>query len=445
MPEKQLPYDREDKESILAYARKLEGKTLRQVTGLTELDSPKQRRGSFGNAVETHYFQYAANSDSAPDFAEVGLELKTTPIKATKKGKLVAKERLVIAMIDFNEVVHEDFEHSHLLDKASDILLVSYRYEEDKDPLDYQIEVAREWRIPERDLPQIKHDWETVVSKVRAGHAEDISSSDTIYLEACTKGANGSVTREQPFSKVRAKPRAWALKASYMTVVQGDLLNMRAESIERDEQERDLGLLELVRHRFSRYFGMTQEDLTSLFGISVSKNACARVTKCILGVSEDAKIEEFEKAGIKPKTIRLKANGRPKEAISFPAFDYFDVAQTSFEDSGFFELLQQKYLFVLFREDSAGDYRLSDVCFWQMPESDYPEARRCYEQMQENIRNGRADISVKSTENRCCHVRPHGLLKTDTNPQPFGPPVTKKCFWLNQPYLKDEIARSLEA
>ncbi len=445
MPATNLPYDPKDKDSILAYARRLEGKTLRQVTDLGELDSPKQRRGTFGNAVETHYFQYAANSDSAPDFVEVGLELKTTPLKQNKKGQLVAKERLVITMIDYNEVVHEDFEHSHLLDKASDILLVSYRYEDDKDPLDYQIEIAREWRVPERDLPQIKRDWETVVAKIQAGHAEDISGSDTIYLEACTKAANSSVLRTQPFSQVKAKPRAWAFKASYMTVVQGDLLNLKAESIKCQEEERDLGLLALVRHRFSRYFGMTKEELVSLFGISPSKDDCARITRRILGVSEDAKIEEFEKAGIKPKTIRLKKNGRPKEAISFPAFDYFEVAQTSFEDSEFFEYLQQKYLFVLYREDSDGNYRLCDVCLWQMPESDYPEARKCYEQMQQNIRDGRGDISVKSSENRCCHVRPHARDASDTKPQPFGPPVTKKCFWLNQPYLKGEIARSLEA
>ena len=440
-----LPYNPKDKESILAYAQKLEGKTLRQVTQLAELDSPRQRRGSFGNAVETHYFQYAANSDSAPDFAEVGLELKTTPLKKTKKGELVAKERLVITMIDYNEVVNEDFEHSHLLDKASDVLLVSYRYEDSLDPLDYQIEVAREWHIPKRDLPQIKQDWETVVNKVRAGHAEDISGSDTVYLEACTKAANSSVRRDQPFSSVRAKPRAWAFKASYMTVVQGDFLNMKAESIERSEQERDMGLLGLVRRRFSRYFGMTQDELTAMFGISKSKNSCARITKSILGISEDARIEEFEKAGIKPKTIRLKRNGKPKEAISFPAFDYFKVAETPFEDSDFFEQLQQKYLFVLFREDDNGDYRLSDVCFWQMPDSDCDEARRCYEQMQDNIRRGQGEISVKSSENRCCHVRPHARDAQDTKPQPFGEPVTKKCFWLNQPYLKEEIEGSLKA
>ena len=98
---------------------------------------------------------------------------------------------------------------------------------------------------------------------------------------------------------------------------------------------------------------------------------------------------------------------------------------------------------MIYREDDAGDYRLSDVCFWQMPESDLGEAKRCYEQMQQNVREGRADVSVKSSENRCCHVRPHGANSADTKPQPHGAPAVKKCFWLNQRYLAGEIARTL--
>ena len=103
----------------------------------------------------------------------------------------------------------------------------------------------------------------------------------------------------------------------------------------------------------------------------------------------------------------------------------------------------QKYLFVLYMEDSAGEYRLWDVCFWQMPEDNLEDARQCYEQMQDNVRRGHADVSVKSSENRCCHVRPHGQNLRDTRSQPFGPPVVKKSFWLNQDYLQGEIKRVL--
>ena len=88
---------------------------------------------------------------------------------------------------------------------------------------------------------------------------------------------------------------------------------------------------------------------------------------------------------------------------------------------------------------------IGDVCFWQMPESDYPEAKRCYDQMRANVKAGRAEISVRSRENRCCHVRPHARDASDVIPQPHGNPTVKKCFWLNQTYLQEEIAKTLES
>jgi hypothetical protein len=131
--------------------------------------------------------------------------------------------------------------------------------------------------------------------------------------------------------------------------------------------------------------------------------------------------------------------------VSFPYFDYYKLEETDFKDSAFYEELLQKYLFVIYREDEVEDdvYRLSDVMFWQMPDKDLDEAKRCYDQMRKNVKEGHAEISVKSTENRCCHVRPHGRDGKDTKPQPHGKPVVKKCFWLNVGYLSDEIAKAL--
>ena len=441
--QEQRPHDWSDAEAIVRYAQGLVGKTLRESTHIKALADPHVRRGSFGNAVEEYYFHYKPNSDSAPDFPKAGLELKTTPLKRSPKGEFLAKERLVITMIDYMSVVRETFESSHFMRKASSILLISYLWEPDKDPLDYVVELAVHWGIPERDMPQIRHDWETVANKVRAGKAHEISGSDTLYLEACTKAANSKVRRPQPYSSIPAKPRAWALKASYMTAVQRGLID-GAKAIPRVAAEKDLDLLTLVKRRFSPYVGRTEAQLAQLFGLGRSKDLCARITHRILGVDDAERIEEFVKAGIKAKTLRLKRNGVPKEAMSFPAFDYYDVLRRPFEESGFLACLGQKYLFVVYREED-GEYRLRDVCFWQMPEADLEEARRCYEQMRDNIRRGRADVSVRSTENRCCHVRPHGRTAADTRPQPFGPPVVKKSFWLNQQYLAGEIKRAMGA
>ena len=158
-----LPYDQSDAQSIVEYAQILVGSTLREHTDAIAIDDPTRRKGSFGNAVEYYYFKYDPNSDSSPDFAQAGIELKTTSLKKNRDGKLVSKERLVICMINYMDVVNETFETSHLLEKASDILLISYLYEKDKDPLDYEIEVAALWSLPEEDIPVFKSDWETVV------------------------------------------------------------------------------------------------------------------------------------------------------------------------------------------------------------------------------------------------------------------------------------------
>ena len=46
--------------------------------------------------------------------------------------------------------------------------------------------------------------------------------------------------------------------------------------------------------------------------------------------------------------------------------------------------------------------------------------------MRRRVAMGRADWSVKSSENRCCHVRPHGRNKADVLPTPAGKPEGKR-------------------
>ncbi len=442
----QIAYDETSAESIAAYAKQLEGKTLRAVCEIDSLADSHVRKGAFGNAVEELFFHYDINSKSAPDFEEAGTELKTTPIKKRKGGGYSAKERLVISMINYMKVVDETWETSSLQKKLHKILLIAYLYDKELNPVDYLIKLVELWGIPPEDVPTFKKDWDIVVSKIRAGHAHELSGSDTLYLEAATKASSAKDRRKQPFSSELAKPRAWAIKPSYMTATLNHMLD--AQRIERHRGEDNLDLLNLVRKRFEPYIGLTELELADVCGYDFRgkrkpKNLCALITRSILGVQEGSKIAEFEKAGIKPKTLRLKCDGVPKESLSFPAFDYCILADTPFAESDFYEQLHQKYLFVIFRERKSerGVYRLAEVLFWQMPDRDLLEARRCYEEMQRRVRSGQADRSVKSTENRCCHVRPHGRNKQDVLPTPYGSFETKKCFWINARYIGEEIDR----
>ena len=355
-----IGYDSSSLDSICRYAKRLEGHTLREeCPELTTLEDSHRRKGSFGNAVEQYYFRYAINSDPNPDFEEVGTELKTTPLKLKRDGSFSAKERLVISMINYMSVVDETWETSSLQKKLQKILLVAYQYEKDINPVDFLVKVVELWGVPQEDIPTFKSDWDTVVAKIRAGKAHELSGSDTLYLEAATKASSSKDRRQQPFSDIPAKPRAWAIKNSYMTVALNGLLEVQKIKRERDEEQLDL--YELIHRRFESYFGLTEVELAEVCGYvgkgpGKPKNLCALITRHILGVDEDARIAEFEKAGIKPKTMRVKANGVPKESISFPVFDYFDLVRQSFEESEFWDYLQDVYKRQILKSTSCCRY-----------------------------------------------------------------------------------------
>lgn len=440
-------YNKHNREDVLRRAKELEGTSLRMWS--EKFVSTKKNKGSFGTMLEEVY-ELGVNTRSVPDFETLHIELKATPLKETLAGKLVSKERLVIMMINYMKVVNETFETSHFKEKAQEMLVHFYLYKPEQEILDYTIKMVELIKLdglPSQDYEQIKQDWETVVKKIKRGEAHLLSGSDTLYLEAATKAASSASRKQQPFSDIPAKPRAWAFKNSYMTALATQYMEKR-EAIPRTKEEQNYSLLKLIKKRFKPYFGLRENDLFEKFGYCVNekkkpKNAAALITKKILGISTDAQIDEFAKGGIVVKTMHLKKNGIPKESVSFPAFNYFDVAEKPFEQSRLYEDLQHPFLFVIYKADKKDEACLFDVVLWQMPDEDVEEAKRCYEEMQKRIIEGRANESVKSSENRCCHVRPHGRNSYDVLPVPGGGYEVKKGFWLTNKYVGSQIQKEI--
>ncbi len=442
MPDDQLPYDPCSRESIVAYAERLVGHSLRE--SLDELPPAidfSGHKGGFGNALERYYFRYEPNNRSEPDFAEVGIELKATPLKQIKK-QLVAKERLVLGKIDFMKIVSEEWESSSFLGKNSHLLLVFYLHEQGHDPRDYLIKIVRMWDFPEADLEIIRQDWEKIVAKVRAGRAHELSEGDTLYLAACTKAATSADRTPQPYGE-RAKPRAYSLKASYMnSIIRGA---PRAQPVATaQELRRGLTFEEIVHSHFEPYIGLTADEIAAALQIGVkrgAKNFYAVLTNRILGVGAGKKIAEFQKAGISFRTIRLRPSGMPKEAVSFKAFDYVDLVQQDWYNSDLLDDLSRRFFFVVYQLDSSDVPTLVRTQFWTMPPSDVDaHARECFERTVELVMEGKAEYLPKSSDNPVCHVRPHGRNKLDTLPTPTGGREVRKSFWLNSRYLAGQLA-----
>lgn len=444
-----LPYDPTNRDSILEYAERLVGHSLAEVLeDLPPAIDFSSHKGGWGTALERHYFHYEPNSRPEPDFAEAGVELKATPLKTVGAHRLVAKERLVLGMIDYMTIASEEWDCSGFLAKNSHLLLVFYLHEDGRDPRQYTVKIVRLWDFPEADLEIIRDDWEKIVAKVRAGRAHEISEGDTLYLAACTKAASSAVRREQPFSPEPAKPRAFSLKASYMNSIIQDSIEAQS-AVSADELRSGVTFEEVVHSRFRPFIGMSADEIADALGICIkrgAKNFYAVLTKRILGVAADKRVAEFDKAGLIVRTIRLTPNGMPKEAVSFPAFDYCGLVQQEWEDSDLRSDLTRRFFFVIYRLDSDGVPVLMRTQFWTMPAEDVEEdARRCFEETVGLIREDRTDYLPRSSDNRVCHVRPHGRDSHDVISTPAGGVAVRRSFWLNQRYLAGQLATDVDS
>lgn len=465
-----IEYDRTDPISIEVYSQKMVGKTFRQILeedeakqpimlressvlyGSSEVSETKRNKGNLGQIIEEKFFHYACNSDSRADFYEAGVELKVTPYKINLNGSLSAKERLILTMIDYFQVVNESFEESHLWNKSKLILLVYYRYmKEIKCNLDYKIGYSRLFSPPEQDVKIIRHDYYTIISKIKAGKAHELSEGDTLYLGAAPKAATSRVRRKQPFSNELAKPRAFAFKNSYMTYVLNNYIVPGKATYEPIVQDGTVDSFEdYVVGKIDRYRGYSVNDLCMEFEIEKKpKNLEAMLAYRILGIKGNH-AEEFEKASVAVKTIRIGKNERIKESMSFPTFRFKELIEEEWDDSTFGNYLRvTRFLFVVYKFDQDDVLRLRGCQFWNIPYEDLEsDVRLVWERTKQVIREGlhvkivngrRTNNLPKASENPVCHVRPHAQNAQDTYELPDGRQYPKQCFWLNNTYIYDQL------
>lgn len=441
------------KEEILKRAQEAINIPLKDIDKTGRLSTGK---GAVGSIIEESWFGYSINSESETDFPEAGVELKVTPYIIGKKGEIRAKERLVCNIINYMEEYDKTFKTSSFWHKCETMLLMSYEHIKDVPKGNYKIDKAVLFSFPIEDLVIIERDWNIIMKKVRDGEAHLISEGDTMYLAACTKGANASSVRKQPFSDIMAKQRAYSLKSSYMTQILNQYIFGTAtnERIITDwKQLQDHSFEDVIVEKLRPYFGKTQEQLKKQFGMEDcnAKNLNEVLLAKMLGIKgKIAYTDEFQKACIVPKTIRVQRNGNIKENMSFPTFDFIKLSkENEWEDSDLYNYLAPtKFLFVIFQENDDGELIFDRVRFWNMPVDNLEEVHRVWQRTVDTIRNGVKLIPTsrgisndlpKQSESPIAHVRPHGKDGSDKLPLPDGRMMTKQCFWLNNSYIEKQI------
>ncbi len=440
------------KEEILVIADTIKGTTFKEIS------YKYGNKGGFGLVIE-EVFCINPNSRPLPDFEEAGIELKVTPYKINKNGTLSAKERLVLNNINYKNENLTDFHKSSFWKKNETMLIIFYLFDELKEKRDFMITNHLLHNFSENDLKIIKDDWRIIRDKIKNGEAHNISEADTLYLGACTKGVNSKSLVGQPFSTtIKAKPRAYSLKTTYMTLLIRKL--MSKEKIEKIFDEKiETSFENQMRIKLNRFFGKSQEELKNIFKIrSNAKNINELLLSRMLGLKgKVSKSEEFLKANIIPKTVRVEEDGHIVESMSFPTFEFSKIINETWDDSELRDYFEStKFLFIVFKKENDV-YVFKDIKLWNMQISILDkQARDVWEKTKELIETGHIikRISGKrrftyfpdTTFNGVCHVRPHAKDAEDTYELPVKDILTgvekytKHCFWLNNTFIKSIIS-----
>jgi DNA mismatch repair endonuclease MutH len=430
-------YRTANEQQILERAELLEGMRLGDIPGATFASAEAARgKGEAGHAVEA-WFGIPPNPLADADFPAARIELKVVPLVSSGDGdSLRVKERTVVSLIDYFALAGETWATASVRKKLK-ILFVYFEHLRAQPKASFPIHHVRLWEPSGAVEEQIRRDWEAVVAEVREGRAHELSEADGRILGPCTKGADSTSLRAQPFSDEPAMSRAWALKPSFTYALYAEPVGESLGSAELAEN----ASLEELRRNFRRYVGKSIDDVASELGISAStgKGYAGYVIQAAARSASPLTSTEFEQVGPTVKMSRVNADRYPYEALSFPAFRHLELVEEEWQDSTLLSQIEHMLIVPVFgrtRGTRAGDCQVWEPVYWEPTNEQLRVIEREWTMFRDLIAGGRAASLPTELQTMAIHVRPHGRDAADRDATPGGGSQTRKSFWLNRAFVQ---------
>lgn len=437
---------------LLEYTSKIKGKTFKEIDSenLLAQTNLNRQKGLLGHVVETGFYKYPRNSDSKADFEELDIELKVTGYVENKNKSLRAKERLVLSKINYNEIINETFESSHVLGKCKKMLIIWYEYDSSKEAKDFLITDYQLYDMT-KDFKIFKNDFEIIKGKVLNGRAHELSEGDTSFLGACTKARTSSDRTTQPFSDILSKPRAYSLKNAYMTGILRELKENQT-ILEINSKKEFKTVIEYVNDKLKPYFGKTQVEIyEEITGQKIEGNIPKSIGKMIsdriIGKDEELpeKDEIFRKTSYYIKNIPLNKHGTPKERLSFRnlRLDEFNVTWDDSEWKQFFE--EQTFILICYKmenEEKNGYRKLFSVKKISFSAEEIDLFEKTFNQIKVAIEKKDSKLLPTSTngfKDYELQLAPKSKKDADAYNTFFETNVTKTCFMVNKKLIKEKL------
>ena len=441
------------KEELLEYTSNIKGKTFKEIDSEHLLDhgSLTRKKGLLGHVVESGFYKYPINSDSRADFEELDIELKVTGYVKNKNGTLRAKERLVLSKIDFNAIVNETFESSHVLGKCKNMLIIWYEYDKDKEPKDFMITDYQLYDMSQ-DQEIFENDFEIIKGKVLDGKAHELSEGDTSYLGACTKARTSADRTTQPFSEILPKPRAYSLKNAYMTGILRENIEKRTITLNSSESHKFKTVIDYVNDKLEPYFGKTRleilEEITGKkYSEKIPKNISKMISDELIGKDDELadKSELFSKTNFVIKNLPIQENGKPRERMSFKTISLSDFDE-DWEDSYWKNYFEETTLITICYQEinkSKNGFRvLKEVKQITFDETDLESFEKTYNQIKKAIEEQDINLLPTSTngfKNQLLEIAPKGIKGDDAYINFFKRDKTKVAFMISKKLLVKKL------
>ncbi|WP_253719089.1 Sau3AI family type II restriction endonuclease [Bacillus mycoides] len=316
----------ETEEHLLEYTKNIIGKRFKDIDKKGLLQGNNSDKGILGKVVETGFYGYKLNNRSEADFSKLGIELKVSGFKILQDGSRSAKERISLSMINYKDIIHEEYEFSKVISKNKKLLIIWYEYIKGVPYADFVIRDLQLYDMSQ-DEEIIRNDFDTIKQKIVNGLAHKLSEGDSVILGAARKGKKGQ-TAEQPKSDVRAPTRAFSLKNSFFS----GILRDHTEGTSKGHRNIDFVTPEgFIWNQLKPYKGMSQLDILSRFQNHeptkrIPKNISKMVSDRVVGKDKELqkKHEVFSKSNFLIKNIPIGVNNRPIEKATFSTLQISD-------------------------------------------------------------------------------------------------------------------------
>jgi DNA mismatch repair protein MutH len=201
---------------LAARAATLAGLRLGELA--SELGEPvppdlRRAKGFVGQLVERS-LGATAGSRAGPDFAALGIELKTLPVDAS--GRPV--ESTFVCTISLTEVGDIEWDDSPVKKKLARVLWVPVEGERERPVAERRLGTPLLWSPSAEEERDLRFDWDELAGRIGRGDVESITGHFGRYLQVRPKAADSHARRrafDADGAMFRALPRGFYLRALF--------------------------------------------------------------------------------------------------------------------------------------------------------------------------------------------------------------------------------------